>query len=74
LENLLPSQTLIDCLNFITQVFEQKKKALVKDIKACGYFGKHVFHVYHDTTHKYHIVCAEFPNQNEDSALFKIIL
>ena len=28
----------------------------------------------HDTTHKYHIICIGFPNQNEDSALFKIIL
>jgi hypothetical protein len=44
-ENLVQGQTPTNWSNFITNVYEQKKNALVKDTKVHGCFSKQVFHV-----------------------------
>jgi len=45
LHSLFPGQTATDCPDIISQVFEQKKKALLKLIDN-GFFGTTVAHIY----------------------------
>jgi Helitron helicase-like domain at N-terminus len=95
---LLPEQRASDRPDLVARIFELKRRALLKDIKQNGIFGKAVAHVFtiefqkrglphihiliflhnDDKTKEpaqvNRIVCAEFPDKDQDPILFNTVL
>ncbi|KAG5531644.1 hypothetical protein RHGRI_026312 [Rhododendron griersonianum] len=67
---LLPHQTAVDRPDLVSRVFELKRKALMKEVEQNKVFGGDKIRT---CTQVDQLVCAEFPNPEDDPELFETV-